>query len=167
MLNVKLLNFFIALLIVSKFEIAFHFPVLSALTEAVRQKGSGIPGAKEKAPYVPGSTHRAGIVPDDGGRPKWAQLWQVSILPTTNSPYGAAIYWPPANKSYESLCPLRFTSQAFDIIFLGALPIRTHACGCVAACVVPCRWLYSTDFTPFLRGQKVAPSRKNNFINFL
>ena len=108
MLNVKLLNFFIALLIVSKFEIAFHFPVLSALTEAVRQKGSGIPGAKEKAPYVPGSTHRAGIVPDDGGRPKWAQLWQVSILPTTNSPYGAAIFWPPANQSYElsALCAL-------------------------------------------------------------
>ena len=34
-----------------------------------------MPGAKEKAPYVPGSTHGAGIVPDDGGRPKWAQLW--------------------------------------------------------------------------------------------
>ena len=25
---------------------------------------------------------------------------------------------PPANQSYESLCPLRFTSQAFDIIFV-------------------------------------------------
>ena len=67
MIDVKPLNFFNALLIVSKFEIASHFPVLSALTEAGRAEGPRDTRGKRKATYVPGSTHGAGIVPDDGG----------------------------------------------------------------------------------------------------
>ena len=67
-----------------------------------------MPGAKEKAPYVPGSTHGAEIVPDDGGRPKWSQLWHrvyfLRPFHPMERPYIG--HWRISRMNLSALCAL-------------------------------------------------------------
>lgn len=93
-----------------------------------------MPGAKEKAPYVPGSTHGAGIVPDDGGRPKWAQLWH-------------RVYFLRPFRPMERPYIGRRRISRMNLSALCALLVRHSILFCKVhyrsgLCSVPCRWLY-------------------------
>lgn len=191
------------------------------MTEAGRAKRLRDARGKRKAPYVPGSTHGAGIVPDDGGRPKCAQLWhrvyflrpirpmerpyighrRISRMNLSalcallvrhsilfckvhyRSGFSLVAVMPfalfPVDGYILLISPLFYEDRKWplngpEITYIFAL------CGCEQGLPPPDftrNRLISLHNSPYpliqtpkrqkRRGQKVAPWRKNNFINFL